>query len=627
MVRILFVVPYAQVREHFQNLIAQIEEQDILIDTMHLYGTPPPELVENCPYDIIISRGLTYRAFVKLLPNQFHIEIGITGFDVINAVNFAKQCYQPRRIAIFAVDALPDNIHQIAELCDIPIELYEIEDTCELEIALSRAHANGADVFIGGLTLCQQCDARGFSRVHIKSGTAAIELAIHQALQTARSMNQERAKAKMTQSMLNNSPYAIIAIDHNGNIIERNERARIDLKLPEHLGAAVCRVEGVLAGFTDWKACLESASERDTLYRLHERLYLISCKPVLLDGHTIGVMLILQNAQQISESESKIRKELAAKGLAAKYMFESIIGDSPSIRQHIAIAYKYSQVDSNVLITGETGTGKELFAHSIHNASQRSKEPFVAVNCAALPENLLESELFGYAEGAFSGAVKGGKAGLFELAHKGTIFLDEIGEMPLNLQAKLLRTLQEKEIRRVGDNRVLSIDVRVISATNIDIGKKIQQGHFRADLLYRLNLLEIRLPPLRERKEDIPVLVHHFAEKFSALHNRQPPVFTDEAMTKLCRYSWPGNARELRNVSERLIILNDSGLVTAGEINLISAYGETQQTEEELPSSAELELLKSLTQQRVRQEDLAKLLGVSRSTLWRKRNEYKNKEK
>ena len=228
-----------------------------------------------------------------------------------------------------------------------------------------------------------------------------------------------------------------------------------------------------------------------------------------------GALIFIKNVDRIMEEESRIRRDLVEKGLTAKYSFRDILGHSAAIRDNIRMAERYSKVNSNVLIIGETGTGKELFAHSIHQMSKRSRQPFVALNCAALPESLLESELFGYEAGAFSGAVKGGKMGLFELAHKGTIFLDEIGEIPIALQAKLLRVLQEKEIRRIGSTSVHPIDVRVISATNINIEEKIREGQFRSDLYYRLNLLDIYIPPLRERKEDIQELVDAYLARFA----------------------------------------------------------------------------------------------------------------
>ena len=239
--------------------------------------------------------------------------------------------------------------------------------------------------------------------------------------------------------------------------------------------------------------------------------------------------------------------EIARRGHTTKYNFSDICGSSPQIRQTVELAKKMARTDSSVLITGESGTGKELFAHAIHNNSQRAEAPFVAINCAALPETLLESELFGYEEGAFTGAKKGGKPGLFELANTGSIFLDEIEGMAPATQLKLLRVIQEREIIRVGGEKVIPIDVRIISASNEDLMPLIESGRFRRDLFYRVGTLPLELPPLRERKRDIPLLLEVFK---SALHLTF--LLTEEAKEALLRYEWPGNIRELRNCVEYL---------------------------------------------------------------------------
>ena len=288
------------------------------------------------------------------------------------------------------------------------------------------------------------------------------------------------------------------------------------------------------------------------------------------------------------------------------------------MRDNVRMARRYSHVDSNVLIMGETGTGKELFAHSIHQESSRSGEPFVALNCAALPENLLESELFGYEPGAFSGASKNGKVGLFELAHRGTIFLDEIGELPISLQAKLLRVLQEKEIRRVGSDRVKPIDVRVISATNINIEKQIEEGQFRSDLYYRINLLDLVIPPLRERKEDVQELVDFYLTQFACEMKRRIPRVSKGAARMLMEYDWPGNVRELRNICEKLIVLSDTAEIGEEELMQLKIFKDYQKriSKKQEKKDNYDEIYEQL-QPRRKKQDIARELGVSRTTLWR----------
>ncbi|MBP1760236.1 MAG: domain S-box, partial [Firmicutes bacterium] len=240
--------------------------------------------------------------------------------------------------------------------------------------------------------------------------------------------------------------------------------------------------------------------------------------------------------------------------LEAKYTFSDIIGESEAIKASIEQAKRAAVTPATVLLRGESGTGKELFAHAIHRSSERQKGQFIRVNCSALAEGLLESELFGYVEGAFTGAKRGGKAGLFEEANGGTIFLDEIGEISLNLQAKLLRVLQEREIVRVGDNRSFNVDVRVITATNANLEAELRAGRFREDLYYRLNVIPVIIPPLRQRRDDIPILVHHLIGSFNQDYGRCVERISDEALQILMEYHWPGNVRELENILGRAII-------------------------------------------------------------------------
>ena len=275
--------------------------------------------------------------------------------------------------------------------------------------------------------------------------------------------------------------------------------------------------------------------------------YIVSVSTILSDGNKRGNIIKLKNFDELEEKQHGIRARITGTKHEARYVFEDIKGNSDIIKEYIAIGKRMAKSDSSVLITGESGTGKEVFAQSIHNASKRRRFNFVAVNCSAIPENLLESEMFGYEEGAFTGAKKGGKIGFLELAHKGTIFLDEIGEMPFSLQSKLLRILEEKKVSRIGSLKLIDIDVRVISATNKEIKELIAENKFRKDLYYRLNVLPIEIPSLRERKEDIPLLIEHFKKEMDC--NLK---FSDKAMNYLYEYDWVGNIRELRNSIEYL---------------------------------------------------------------------------
>jgi len=269
-------------------------------------------------------------------------------------------------------------------------------------------------------------------------------------------------------------------------------------------------------------------------------------------GEKTGYLFNFQEVTYIKQLEQNLSKKLAEKGQIARYTFYDITTKSANMKECITLAKKIANSDLTVLITGESGTGKELIAQSIHNASKRQNQPFIAINCAALPESLLESELFGYEGGSFTGALKEGKAGLFEQAHNGTIFLDEIGDMPLSLQARLLRVIQERQVMRIGSPKVINVNIRIIGATNKNLFEMVQKGKFRDDLYYRLNVLPIYVPPLRNRKEDIMLLLETLIDKNKKL------IFTDEAKNLLLNYDWPGNVRELQNTALYLELMSNT---------------------------------------------------------------------
>lgn len=312
--------------------------------------------------------------------------------------------------------------------------------------------------------------------------------------------------------------------------------------------------------------------------------------------------------------------------------FGNILGNSPRMRHLKEIAQKVARTMPNILLTGETGTGKEMFARAIHNASDRRGNPFITINCAAIPMELLESELFGYEEGAFTGAKKGGKIGKFELADTGTLFLDEIGEMPFHLQAKLLRVLQERRLERVGGNKQIRLNIRIISATNRDLERMVEEGKFREDLYYRLNIFEIHLPPLRERPEDIPLLVHYFIEKYRSFFEVDVSGIDPEAMEHLCRYQWKGNIRELENVVQYMISMSSdsmSGIIGKGALpaqvmegrNFDSAGKEEEDIPMGFKEREALQMKKLLAQYGNTTEgkrQVARQMGISLATLYRR---------
>jgi len=348
---------------------------------------------------------------------------------------------------------------------------------------------------------------------------------------------------KIVNTILNVINDGIVGIDGNGEIMFSNYNANKLFNNTDKIN---------LNDINNFDIMSYQGKTFDIYREIHEirgKKVLLTMMPIMEDNTNNGIIITFKDLSEIIEMENIVRSNLFKKGHTAKYNFIDIVGKSKNITETIEIAKKLSRSNSTLLLTGESGTGKELFAHSIHNASKQQHGPFVAANFAALTESLLESELFGYEEGAFTGARKGGHAGLFEQAHKGTIFLDEIGDASPRIQARLLRVLQEKEVLRIGGTKILPIDVRVVASTNKNLHELVQKGDFREDLYYRLNVLPINIPPLRERKSDIHLLVKMFLKKFPYGNEM---VISNEVLTKFMEYDWPGNVRELENVIEYL---------------------------------------------------------------------------
>jgi len=347
-------------------------------------------------------------------------------------------------------------------------------------------------------------------------------------------------------SLLNVLDDGIIAVDASGLIHGFNKRAEkiIGLKKEEMIGKDA---KNIIPQIPFDKVINTSESIKAMLIKIKGHDISTTIVPVITAKSVTGALAIINEFTEEEKNQHKLRIQLLGKGHKAKYTFEDIIGKSTTMEELKDIAKRMAKSDSSVLICGESGTGKELFAQAIHNISKRKDYQFVAINCAALPESLLESELFGYEEGAFTGARKGGKLGLFELAHKGTLFLDEIGEMALNLQARLLRVIQEREVMRIGGDSVIKIDIRIIAATNKNLKELVDKGEFRRDLYYRLNVLPLNTIPLRERKKDIMLLVDNIQNEVDAEFE-----LSQDAIEAFKNYSWEGNVRELKNYVEYL---------------------------------------------------------------------------
>lgn len=356
-------------------------------------------------------------------------------------------------------------------------------------------------------------------------------------------------REKELYALINSIDEGIISTDENGQIIHYNQRAQAifaDKEIYNGCGIG----EFIPINIVNLKLVQDNLYNIEVVYKHNKKENLLMDIMVIKNEFSkiTGYLIIFKEME-------KVRRLMHSLTGPSMNTFEDIIGESQSIRNAKAMAIKIASSNSNVLLIGESGTGKELFARAIHISSRRADYPFVTANCAAIPDSLLESEFFGYARGAFTGASQNGKQGLFELATRGTIFLDEIGDMASHLQAKILRAIQENKIRRVGGINEIDIDARIISATNRNLEAMVKEGSFRQDLYFRLNVIPIYIPPLRERKSDIPILINHFMNKLKKEHDKPGLEFAKESLQQLISFEWPGNIRELRNVLERAVSL------------------------------------------------------------------------
>jgi PAS domain S-box-containing protein len=433
----------------------------------------------------------------------------------------------------------------------------------------------------------------------------------------------------------------VLIIDREGTVTQVNKITEQIFGKPDYelLNQPIRKLVGDKAPSTSLLARHDSYHDVEVLVdgsvgRIH---CLSSGTPIMDDQLTAsGWVIILRPMENVQKLINRFS------GAQATYKFDDIIGQSPVLLKTIHMAKKAALSKSNVLLEGESGTGKEVFAQAIHNQSSRSKGPFVAVNCGAIPRELIGSELFGYADGAFTGAKRGGRPGKFELAAGGTLFLDEIGDMPLDQQVALLRVLQDRNLVRIGDDKFIPVDVRIICATNKDLAQEVINGNFRQDLYYRLNVISIRIPPLRERREDIPVLFDYMLNTIGKEVNSKIKYINPEVMALLKDYNWPGNVRELQNVVERLINIIDGEVVTLEHLpESITLFNREAAGLMQRPSSANTEDLnqreniKKLNdiKERKRIIDLldhfggniskvAREMSMSRSTLYRRMQQY-----
>jgi len=433
-------------------------------------------------------------------------------------------------------------------------------------------------------------------------------------------------KAEQLKAVLDTVADGVVAVDSRGYITQYNPAAEKIMHISSNqvLGRKLTDIFPCCLSLVESMKNGTKSLNHEIFFEQTHSHYLVSSHPIM-DHYKkiIGGVAVLKDIKDVQKIYQRLTQQPA-------FHFDEIIHTSGAMKKIITLAKSYAYGDSTVLIRGETGTGKELFARALHSASARAENIFVPINCAAIPDTLLESELFGYEDGTFTGASKGGKQGLFELANGGTLFLDEVGEISAHLQVKLLRVLQERKIRRIGSRREFPIDVRILAATNRNLEVMIEEGTFREDLYYRLNVIPLFLPPLRERREDIALLAKAFLLRFSFKLHKEADSISEKALQVLTEYDWPGNIRELENVMERAVNIVCGNIISEEQLMLGRNIASLRQplpavaerTLEEMLAETEREILCRVLCQYHTSRKLGNVLGLSHTSVLKKLRKY-----
>lgn len=623
---IVVIAPFEELYRLSKKIIKEnfFDNVDVLLGDMNR-GLELAEKAIKEGAKIIVSRGGTY----KLIKGSFNIpvvEIGITSFDLLRVFKNVKG--YKGKIGAIGYGNVIRGCEIIGDILDLDLVKIEVDWDENVKEIVNPYIEKGIKIFIGDTIANRLKEIPNIKSYVIKSGEESVLAAINEARRALELMQAEKERAEQLKTITDFVHDGIISIDEKERIVLINNTAKALFNLDDSIIGD--RVQDVVPNTRLHEVLRTGQAQIGELQDIGKAKITTNRIPIVVDGKIKGVVATFNDVTELQRLERNIRIKLSKKGFLAKYSFDDIIYSSDLMERTIKRAKMYSPFDSPILIMGRTGVGKELFAQSIHNYSDRSSRPFVAINCAALPPSLIESELFGYVEGAFTGANRKGKAGLFELAHSGTIFLDEISELPLKLQGRLLRVLQEKEVMRIGDDKVIPIDVRIICATNRDLMKLVKEGKFREDLYYRINILSLRIPSLNERKEDIETLAKFFLKKYAEKYNKRIEEIDEDLLAYLRQYDYRGNVRELEGIIERAVVLATGRKLGLSNIKLshrnTPVEGDKAREDKIFLVHEDLsleELNKSYIRHVLEQNngsvsETARVLGISRSTIWRK---------
>lgn len=608
--KIALIAPIKDIWEKAQEIIANNNYEDISIHlaTMDEGLNLARELIKD-GVEIIISRGGTYQIIAENLDIPV-VEIKTNTSEILEGLARIKGKY--KKIGIIGYGRIISGIDYISPFLNFEVEKIIVENPIEIPNLIKKYKNKGIEFFLGDTHVKDITGILGKDGMILNSTSKSIEDAIDEALNILNFKTILRRRSEKIQATINNVHEGIIVVNSNQIITDCNIAAQDILGYSK--SSVIDKIITDIIPSMELKETIENEKIiSGAIYTVKDIKIISNINPIISNKEIIGAVVTFQDITVFQKNEIKLRKELSKKGFVAKYTFKDILFKSNIMKNAIKTAKKFAAFDAPIHINGETGTGKELFCQSIHNYSSRRKGPFIAINCSALPENLIESELFGYERGSFTGASREGKAGVFELAHGGTLFLDEIIELPIELQGRLLRALQEKEIMRVGGDTIIPVDVRVITAANKNLMDEVRNNHFRKDLYYRINVLELKLPNLKERKGDIRLLINYFLNKYSLKYSIPVPIVDEGVYNKLENMDYEGNVRELENLIHRSVILGNFDFLE----NLKSS---TKRNDEILTlEEKELEYINEIYNWNNKDiEKTYKDLGISRTTLWRK---------
>jgi len=582
--------------------------------------------MENKGADVII----TGRGMAEFLRTKLHIPVFAlvpNSLDIL--VTMKRAVTFGRKIFITNFRKKLSGMDILEEIFNVKIIQGVYKNFSSIENLIVAAKERKVDAIVGGNISVNLAHLYGLQGIEYCISEENVIIVIENALSAARMNHQEQEKLKRFHCIIDSSQDAIISINQYGNITTINTAGKKLLSIKDE-NINSYKLLDYLPASNFMKIFDTKQPIFNKLEEIKGDLYLTNHLPITVHNDIAGIVSIFKHSEDVIKDENEIRKNFA-KGFTTKYTFKDLTYSSPIMRDLAKKVIKYSTTDSTILINGETGTGKEIIAQSIHNMGDRARGPFVSINCAAIPNQLLENELFGHDEGSFTGARKGGKMGFFELAHNGSIFLDEIASTPENVQASLLRVLQEKRVMRIGSDRLIPINVRVLAASNKNLAEEVRSGRFRKDLFYRLNVLALNIPPLRNRIEDMAILVEELIKRISKQYQIKSISIPEQYIKTMMQYPWPGNIRQLENFLERLLLLSDSTfdpdileeLFQENEINDISnssihSHVDRKDMKQKMLCNGKKTITETLIDTKYCKTKAAKMLGISRTTLWRK---------